>query len=72
MTPESGLLSKPAEPSKVSIEDIVAKVKTYNPQASVDVLRRVPGLGQGHEGQTRKSGEPYVFHRSPSPRSSPR
>lgn len=63
MIPESGLLAKPAEPTKVTIEDIIAKVRAYNPQASVDALQRAyEASAKAHEGQTRKSGEPYVFH----------
>ena len=52
----------PALPAS-SIDEIIAKVRAYNPQASVEVLRRAYEVSaKAHDGQTRQSGEPYLFH----------
>jgi GTP pyrophosphokinase len=58
-----GVASQPIEPSRVSIDEIIEKVTAYNPQAPVDVLRRAYDVSaKAHDGQMRKSGEPYVMH----------
>lgn len=47
----------------VTIDDIVERVKTYNPNADVELIRRAYSFAaEVHEGQLRLSGEPYINH----------
>ena len=47
----------------IDVEDLIVLVRNYNPRSNVDLLRRAYAYGmQMHEGQTRKSGEPYFTH----------
>jgi len=44
-------------------EELLEKLKEYSPDADFDVVRRAYDVAaRAHEGQTRKSGEPYIFH----------
>ncbi|MBP1806722.1 RelA/SpoT family protein [Rubellimicrobium aerolatum] len=44
-------------------DDLVALVKRYNPRSNEALIRRAWVFGEKmHEGQTRKSGEPYFTH----------
>lgn len=46
-----------------SIDDIVAKVKAFDPTADTTLIKKAHSFAQNaHEGQKRKSGEPYVTH----------
>lgn len=46
-----------------NLESILAKVRRYNPQADADLLRRAHAYAkEKHEGQFRKTGEPYIIH----------
>jgi len=45
------------------LTDIVDKVRAYQPQADFDLLHRAfTFAATKHEGQSRKSGEPYITH----------
>jgi GTP pyrophosphokinase len=45
------------------LSDIVDRVRAYHPNADVDLIERAYVYSaRAHEGQTRKSGEPYVTH----------
>ncbi|CTQ50051.1 RelA/SpoT family protein [Jannaschia donghaensis] len=47
----------------IEVEDLIALVRAYNPRTDVDLLRRAYAYGaEMHEGQTRRSGEPYFSH----------
>ena len=47
----------------IDVEDLISLVRIYNPRTNADLLRRAYVYGrQMHEGQTRKSGEPYFTH----------
>ena len=47
----------------VRLEEIIEKVKAYNPSADVDIIRKAYVFsGVVHQGQTRMSGEPYLIH----------
>lgn len=47
----------------MTIDDIVERVKTYNPNADVELIRRAYSFAaEVHEGQLRLSGEPYINH----------
>ncbi len=47
----------------VDAEDLIALVRNYNPRTSADLIRQAYSYGQNmHEGQFRKSGEPYFTH----------
>ncbi len=45
------------------IEELLEKLKQYSPDADADLVRRAYDVAvRAHEGQMRKSGEPYIFH----------
>jgi len=45
------------------IDQLVNRVLSYNPDADVDLVRRAYAFSaKAHEGQTRRSGEPYLRH----------
>jgi GTP diphosphokinase / guanosine-3',5'-bis(diphosphate) 3'-diphosphatase len=46
-----------------TVDDIIQKVRTYQPAADADLIRRAYGYAErAHEGQKRKSGDPYFTH----------
>ncbi|PSO45395.1 MAG: hypothetical protein BRC22_01045 [Parcubacteria group bacterium QH_9_35_7] len=46
-----------------SIDDLIEKVKVYKEDADIDMIRLAYDFAkEAHEGQTRKSGEPYISH----------
>jgi guanosine-3',5'-bis(diphosphate) 3'-pyrophosphohydrolase len=49
--------------SSLDIDELIEKVRGYNPDAQVDLLRRAYDFSaRAHEGQLRRSGEPYLAH----------
>ena len=47
----------------IDVEDLIALVRNYNPRTNADLIRRAYAYGLAmHEGQFRKSGEPYFTH----------
>ena len=47
----------------IDVEDLIALVRNYNPRTNEDLIRRAYDYGlRMHEGQFRKSGEPYFTH----------
>jgi GTP pyrophosphokinase len=45
------------------VEELLEKLKQYSPDADAGLVRRAYDVAaRAHEGQTRKSGEPYIFH----------
>ncbi len=47
----------------IDVEDLLALVRNYNPRTNADLIRQAYAYGrQMHEGQTRRSGEPYFSH----------
>jgi GTP diphosphokinase / guanosine-3',5'-bis(diphosphate) 3'-diphosphatase len=47
----------------IDVEDLIALVRNYNPRCNSDLIRRAHAYGlKMHEGQMRKSGEPYFTH----------
>ena len=47
----------------VTIESIIAAVKSYQPDADLDMIERAYLVAkEGHQTQTRASGEPYINH----------
>lgn len=47
----------------IDVEDLIALVRNYNPRSQSDLIRAAYAYGLGmHEGQFRKSGEPYFTH----------
>jgi guanosine-3',5'-bis(diphosphate) 3'-pyrophosphohydrolase len=47
----------------IDVEDLIALVRNYNPRCNADLIRRAYAYGMKmHEGQLRKSGEPYFTH----------
>ncbi len=52
-----------SEQSPESIEDLLARVKSYDPSADVALIEKAYKFSErAHEGQFRRSGEPYVTH----------
>ncbi len=46
-----------------TIEQLESRVKSYNPEADLDLVRRAYAFSEkAHKGQTRQSGEPYLQH----------
>ena len=46
-----------------TIEDLLNKIKVYDPEADLDIVRLAYDFAaNAHEGQFRKSGEPYITH----------
>ena len=44
-----------------TIEQLESRVKSYNPEADLDLVRRAYAFSKkAHQGQTRQSGEPYL------------
>ena len=47
----------------IDVEDLIALVRNYNPRTNADLLQRAHAYGMKmHDGQIRKSGEPYFSH----------
>jgi GTP diphosphokinase / guanosine-3',5'-bis(diphosphate) 3'-diphosphatase len=47
----------------IDVEDLIALVRNYNPRTNAELIRQAYAYGrQMHEGQFRKSGEPYFTH----------
>lgn len=47
----------------ITIEEILDRISSYNPKATKVVLMKAYDFArEAHEGQTRKSGEPYLVH----------
>jgi guanosine-3',5'-bis(diphosphate) 3'-pyrophosphohydrolase len=47
----------------IDVEDLIALVRNYNPRTNADLIRRAYAYGMKmHDGQMRKSGEPYFTH----------
>ena len=45
------------------IQKLIEKIKPYAPNADIDKVVRAYNLAkEAHEGQFRKSGEPYIIH----------
>lgn len=52
-----------AETENIRLEDIINEVTSYNPEADVDLIRKAYVYSaKVHQGQTRRSGEPYLIH----------
>ena len=48
---------------EVTIQDVIKKVKENNPKANIDIiLKAYEYAKENHEGQCRRSGEPYIIH----------
>ena len=47
----------------IDVEDLIALVSNYNPRSNADLIRKAYAYGfKMHDGQMRKSGEPYFNH----------
>ena len=45
------------------IEQLIEKIKSYNPQSDIKAIERVFLFAkEGHKDQKRNSGEPYIIH----------
>lgn len=51
------------KPNETSIETLIQQAQTYHPDVDAALLRRAYAYAaEKHEGQTRRSGEPYIIH----------
>src|SRR3989338_10690216 len=47
----------------IRLEEILDRVHSYNPAADLDLIRKAYVYSaKVHQGQTRRSGEPYLIH----------
>ena len=46
----------------LTLEDLITKLKEYNPDSVNMVIKAYNFAEYLHEGQTRQSGEPYIIH----------
>lgn len=47
----------------ITVEKVIAELKTYNAQVDTQLVAKASEFAsRAHEGQTRKSGEPYLIH----------
>ena len=46
----------------LTLEDLITKLKEYNPDAIEMVIKAYNYADYLHEGQKRQSGEPYIIH----------
>jgi len=47
----------------LQVEEIIDRVRSYQPAADADLIKRAYDFSyRAHEGQKRKSGEPYIIH----------
>ncbi len=52
-----------ATTTAINVHDLIEQVQRYNPNAQVDLIRRAYDFSaRAHEGQVRRSGEPYLKH----------
>lgn len=60
---ESPQNSLDASPEMIGVESLVAKVLSYNPDADTGLIKKsFEFSSKAHEGQKRRSGQPYVIH----------
>lgn len=63
MSSEAVIKEGLADSSIESIDDLIHLILGYFPQANVDFIRKAYHFSEkAHEGQIRRSGEPYIFH----------
>lgn len=59
----SRLIFKEPPAQKLTLDDIVMRIKAYAPQTDVSPLKKAYGFSsRAHEGQRRQSGEPFLQH----------
>ena len=48
---------------EVLYNELIASVKKYHPSADISMIEKAYTIARdAHEGQVRKSGEPYIIH----------
>jgi len=53
----------PYDTTITNLDELIARVRSYNPEADVDLVSRAYAFSaKAHEGQMRRSGEPYLQH----------
>ncbi|MEL6168340.1 MAG: bifunctional (p)ppGpp synthetase/guanosine-3',5'-bis(diphosphate) 3'-pyrophosphohydrolase [Pseudomonadota bacterium] len=56
-------MTAPTKVRAAAPDDLIARVRTYNPKTNADLIRAAYAYGADmHEGQYRQSGEPYFTH----------
>jgi GTP diphosphokinase / guanosine-3',5'-bis(diphosphate) 3'-diphosphatase len=52
-----------SEKSPETVDELLEKIKKYNPNADVELVRKAYEFSdKAHSGQVRRSGEPYIIH----------
>jgi guanosine-3',5'-bis(diphosphate) 3'-pyrophosphohydrolase len=52
-----------APPAMIAVDELIRKVRLYHPAAPVELIQKAYAYAQRmHEGQKRKSGDPYFIH----------
>ena len=52
-----------SENKEVKIEDVIERMKKFNPNSNSELIMRAYQFAKAHHGdQCRKSGEPYIIH----------
>jgi len=58
-----GKITRMTMPEESPIENIVSRARVYHPNTDAELLRRAYAYAEAkHEGQSRRSGEPYITH----------
>ena len=58
-----GKRTQTAGPDDTPAEELIARARVYHPKVDADLLRRAYAYAaEKHEGQARRSGEPYITH----------
>ena len=56
---ESGVSQKPVK----TLDDLLSRIRNYYPNADLKVIEKAYSFSEkAHEGQLRRSGEPYISH----------
>ncbi|MCX0160285.1 hypothetical protein NMV83_23440, partial [Escherichia coli] len=56
---EDGLTNKPVK----TVDDLLARIRVYYPNADLKIIEKAYSFSEKmHEGQIRRSGEPYISH----------
>ena len=64
-TEEKDVLATPADftPPEVLYEELIRKIREYHPSNDFSMIEKAYHVAyEAHEGQKRKSGEPYIIH----------
>ena len=59
----SGTMTVPQDPNRAAIDEVLEKIAKYHPGDDLALIEKAYQFARkAHEGQMRKSGEPYIIH----------